>query len=278
MRNRYLKILGLKPNAEEKQIKSAYRKLAKLYHPDVNNDPNSHQLFIKINEAYAKLINDDLVDEIPHYKEEFQKKHNRPISEEEFNKRMEWARNYAKVKSIKEERIVRISFIQIRKSFMYRFSKIVSIVSVSLATILLFDYAILKPTPSICTIKNRNFDPTNNMLNLVIQTPASGDVKFSLDQMDPNYHNFSIKRPLYFYTTPIFREKIGINNGQGEDFMVFNYKSFYVAFYFYAIALFMPFITLFSRGPNLIYILSVYFNTYLSLIIMFIFLLTLIFN
>ena len=65
MRNRYLKILGLKPGAEDHQIKQAYRKLAKIYHPDINNDPNSHQLFIKINEAYAKLTDENLVDDIP---------------------------------------------------------------------------------------------------------------------------------------------------------------------------------------------------------------------
>jgi len=274
-----LKILGLKSNAGDQQIKSAYRKLAKLYHPDINHDPNSHKLFIKINEAYAKLTNDDLIDEAPNFKEEFRRKHNRYVSEEEFEKRMEWARNYARMKSIKEERIVKIAFIQIRKSFMNRFSLVVSIISISIATILLLDYAILEPEKSICFIKNKNFDVTNNMLELVIQTSASENLNISVDQMDPNYHNFKLGSKIYFYTTPILREIKGVSNSiKNDDLMVFNYKSFYVAFYFYVILLFLPLITLFSRGPNVVYILSVYFNTYLSLIIMIIFLLTLIFN
>ena len=77
----------MKPGAGDQQIKNAYRKLAKLYHPDINHDPNSHQLFVKINEAYAKLTDDHLVDDIPNFKEEFRKKHKQPISEEEFEKR-----------------------------------------------------------------------------------------------------------------------------------------------------------------------------------------------
>jgi DnaJ-class molecular chaperone len=52
----YYKILGVKRDASEKEIKSAYRKLARKFHPDVNpNNPEAEKTFKDINEAYAVL-------------------------------------------------------------------------------------------------------------------------------------------------------------------------------------------------------------------------------
>ncbi|MFQ5922374.1 MAG: DnaJ C-terminal domain-containing protein [Anaerolineales bacterium] len=49
----YYKILGVSRNADEKEIKSAYRQLALKYHPDKNPDSEEH--FKEINEAYEVL-------------------------------------------------------------------------------------------------------------------------------------------------------------------------------------------------------------------------------
>ncbi len=52
----YYKILGVKKGATEKEIKKAYRKLAKKYHPDNNpGDKASEDKFKEINEAYEVL-------------------------------------------------------------------------------------------------------------------------------------------------------------------------------------------------------------------------------
>jgi curved DNA-binding protein len=52
----YYKTLGIKKNASEKEIKSAYRKLARKYHPDVNpDDPQAESRFKEVNEAYEVL-------------------------------------------------------------------------------------------------------------------------------------------------------------------------------------------------------------------------------
>lgn len=48
--------LGLKTNANSEEIKSAYRKLARKYHPDINNSPEAKEKFQKIQNAYQKLI------------------------------------------------------------------------------------------------------------------------------------------------------------------------------------------------------------------------------
>lgn len=52
--------LGLTPDATQKEIKQAYRRLAKEYHPDRSEDNNSHETIIAINAAYEVLSNPTL--------------------------------------------------------------------------------------------------------------------------------------------------------------------------------------------------------------------------
>jgi len=50
------RVLGVSPNASEDEIKAAYRRLAKKYHPDVNNaSPEAEARMKEINEAYTML-------------------------------------------------------------------------------------------------------------------------------------------------------------------------------------------------------------------------------
>src|SRR5438309_1655244 len=52
----YYKILGVDKNASEKDIKAAYRKLARKFHPDLNpNDTEANKKFQQINEANEVL-------------------------------------------------------------------------------------------------------------------------------------------------------------------------------------------------------------------------------
>ena len=53
----YHKILGIPKGASEQEIKKAYRKKAKLYHPDRNNHHLAAEAFILVNEAYEMLLN-----------------------------------------------------------------------------------------------------------------------------------------------------------------------------------------------------------------------------
>ncbi len=55
----YYKILGVENDASPQEIKKAYRTLAKMYHPDVCDDPDCPRKFREINEAYHLLIDQE---------------------------------------------------------------------------------------------------------------------------------------------------------------------------------------------------------------------------
>lgn len=55
MSNYYLTLLELEPGATKADVKKAYRRLSKIYHPDLNKSPEAHQKFIELTEAYTFL-------------------------------------------------------------------------------------------------------------------------------------------------------------------------------------------------------------------------------
>lgn len=51
----YYEVLGLSKGATDDEIKKAYRKLSKKYHPDINKEPDAEEKFKEISEAYEVL-------------------------------------------------------------------------------------------------------------------------------------------------------------------------------------------------------------------------------
>lgn len=85
----YYKILGISKDATQEDIKKAYRKLARKYHPDLNKDnPNAQEKFQEINEANEVLSNPekrkryDEYGEYWKYAEELEKQKKRQTKEQ----------------------------------------------------------------------------------------------------------------------------------------------------------------------------------------------------
>jgi molecular chaperone DnaJ len=55
----YYEVLGLQRNASQEEIRAAFRKMARQYHPDVNKAADAEERFKEINEAYAILSDEE---------------------------------------------------------------------------------------------------------------------------------------------------------------------------------------------------------------------------
>jgi curved DNA-binding protein len=59
----YYKTLGVEPTASAEEIKKAYKKLARKFHPDVSKEKDAERQFKEVSEAYEVLRNQDKRDE-----------------------------------------------------------------------------------------------------------------------------------------------------------------------------------------------------------------------
>ena len=254
----YYKTLGLSSSASKAEIKVAYRKLAKKYHPDKNKSKQASQLFIEVNEAYAYLTNERSSYRI-NYPEKTTNSNKSKSSEDELRKRMDWARKYAQYKKVKEERMMELEYYKIHNSSRKKIINLINWVSISFAFLILVDFKIL-PTSSI------NVDLITKYVDV-----GSDKLVFKFKDVDDNNFNFGVSledvrflnnAKIKDYSTEksiLFRQNTHmLLNIDNEIISIENNFCVYKVFYFYFTILLLPLITIFSKGPNTVHILSSY--------------------
>lgn len=124
----YYRILGIKQNASDDEIRKAYRKKAMEYHPDRNSSPDSQEMFIRINEAYEYLMAHP---------------YRRNITEEEVSRNYQAWIDYRREEARRRaEAYAKASYAEFRKSPVYRSTTVIDgtivLLGLILATMVIF--------------------------------------------------------------------------------------------------------------------------------------------
>ena len=254
----YYKSLGLSSSATKAEIKFAYRQLAKKYHPDKNKSKEASQLFIEINEAYAFLTNENS----PFQNQDGDKTSTRrrsKYSEDELKRRMEWARKYAQYKKVKEERVMELEYYKIHNSSRKKIINLINWISISVAFLIFMDYKIL-PTSSIQVDLITNYmDMGSDKLVFKFKDLDNNDFNFAVSIEDIKYLNIAKIKDYYTEKSMVLRQNTNmLLNIDNEIISIENHYCVYKVFYFYFTILLLPLITIFSKGPNTVHILSSY--------------------
>ena len=254
----YYKTLGLSSSASKAEIKVAYRKLAKKYHPDKNKSKQASQLFIEVNEAYAYLTNEGTSYRI-NYPEKTTNSNKSKSSEDELRKRMDWARKYAQYKKVKEERMMELEYYKIHNSSRKKFINLINWVSISFAFLILVDFKIL-PTSSIhVDLITKYVDVGSDKLVFKFKDVDDNNFNFGVSLEDVRFLNNAKIKDYSTEKSILFRQNTHmLLNIDNEIISIENNFCVYKVFYFYFTILLLPLITIFSKGPNTIHILSSY--------------------
>jgi DnaJ-class molecular chaperone len=141
----YYEILGLPVNSSVEEIKKAYRKKARLYHPDINPAPDAKDMFINVTEAYEFLISNQ---------------QNHLSDEEEYNNAMEDWRKYRQDRSRKRATVyARTSYNTFKNTKFYKTTRIfdgtaiiislITSIFIIIYTIYGYIFRLKNPTPGV---------------------------------------------------------------------------------------------------------------------------------
>ena len=267
MRSRHYRTLGLQPGASELEIKKAYRKKAMIYHPDKNDGPDAEEKFMRINQAYEALIH--IEEEAENEQQDnasYSHRYRREMSPEEAAYRAEKARAYARYKEFKEKNIMQISYEQLQKNFIGKYLKFVNILCLLCAVLFIADYKVMDTKfelgmvlstvgtefeleAEVMSIEDATMGQTYNLRTMKI-----------LEEFVPHPSNTIIKAQI----TPLLGEKLSYRVegylGPPKAAME-NYSTFYMGFYPIMVLLILPLMTIFSKGPNMVYMIFAHVNS-----------------
>ena len=254
----YHKTLGLSSSATKAEIKVAYRKLAKKYHPDKNKSKQASQLFIEVNEAYAYLSNEISSFQTKNIVKAPNRKRSK-YSEEELKKRMDWARKYAQYKKIREEKVIELEYYKINNSFRKKIITLINWVSISFAFLIFIDFKILPTSPIYVELITNYIDTGSDKFVLKFKDIDKNEFNFGVSLDDIKYINAAKINGYSTQKSMILKQNTNmLLNIDNEIITIDNHFCVYKVFYFYFIILLLPLVTIFSKGPNTVHILSSY--------------------
>ena len=123
----------------------------------------------------------------------------------------------------------------------------------------------------------RYIDMESEKLALKFKDDNSNKFQFGISFEDIKQINIASIKNYTCQKSMLFRQKTHmVLNIDKNDVIIFNHYCVYKIFYFYFILLLLPSITIFSKGPNTVYILSSYVISSVAVLGMFFLILTMI--
>jgi curved DNA-binding protein CbpA len=256
----YHEILGVQRGADKDAIKKAFRKKAKQMHPDANpNDKGAHLKFIELCEAYDALLNG----KEPQDPIFTGRKYNRKFTKEEFEEHLKKAKEFAKRKAVQEEEQLKIDYQNLLKSFTYKASHYVAIISIFMGSLLILDYSITYNESKALVIKRKVSNP-------IYLTVEHLEADKTTDLSVPIQFNYAfLGEVITLRTSRIFNEVVEVSGARREDGVVrtfSNRNTVYSAFYALMLILFFPIVTYAVKGPNPAFYFFLHINTYVPAI------------
>jgi hypothetical protein len=141
MREQYLSFLGLPPQATAEEIKKRYRELVLRYHPDVNREPGAAEQFLKIQQAYEKVMGDDpeLLKMVSGFKPPKSKKKPPGVARAEFvRQRMA---DYMKERERESREVEEHMFYRLTHGWIYMLAKALGTVGFGFGVLMMIDFA-----------------------------------------------------------------------------------------------------------------------------------------
>mgnify|MGYP001197365167 CR=1 FL=1 len=195
---KYYKILNIPEGASKSEIKKSYRRLAKLYHPDVNNDIEAQEKFIQITEAYEMLIN-------PTAKKIKKPKKKGNKRSEKWTKYQEQSRKKYAERVLRQEKEIQKFYTSLRKGWRRNWIRINVTIGIIICIFMSLDQYSSPLQKSLRIIHLKNFSEHNSI------TTNLGE--FTL----PEGHVSLRKKPkLTLHTTPYLNHDIYVTYLDGE--------------------------------------------------------------
>ena len=177
------------------------------------------------------------------------------------NLKEEWSgqENMRSTKKLKKRGVMELEYYKIHNSSRKKIINLINWISISVAFLIFMDYKIL-PTSSIQVDLITNYmDMGSDKLVFKFKDLDNNDFNFAVSIEDIKYLNIAKIKDYYTEKSMVLRQNTNmLLNIDNEIISIENHYCVYKVFYFYFTILLLPLITIFSKGPNTVHILSSY--------------------
>lgn len=260
-------ILGINRDASDVELKIAYRKQVKVYHPDVNDEIGTQEMFLIIQHAYETIkkylkfkesYGDSLSEILINAQKE--KENERKIQEKERLLRIIRAYKIKEKREQEEKNKIIRAFEEYKNSWRIQISKVVTVLGVFIAILICFDL-LLYPDCRKISIKDVVIESYGFYKEHYLVFD-DGDYYVS----ESFFYNAVTQKVLMQEKTPLFGvvKRIYYTKGNSE-YSEWAHSIFYESLPFIVLLLLIPLVSFFYMRPDFTFVFFfVHFNVYIA--------------